>query len=220
MYADNLILIMESNSEHNIEEYLKINSYPIIEKYGLTVKDLKTEKSTVLKEIKYLGIWHNKKEHILKNLEKAKDNYQKYVYIYANERLSNTLKTQFFKVFILPQVLYDLGIFNLTKTDIKDIDTSINKKLKNTIKIQVCTPTDILKWETRLYTTQPMILKSKANFIKKLRQLNLDHLAEDLKLDEIEDFDWENMGKIEILKKLHQVHIKSIQDKVNSSKGR
>ncbi|KAJ3438652.1 nuclear intron maturase 1 -related [Anaeramoeba flamelloides] len=218
MYADDLILIMEGISENKIDEQLKSSIYPIIEKYGLTVNDTKTEKVTALKKIKYLGIWLNKKEHIKKNLPKAKDNYQKNIYIYANGTLSNALKIQLFKAVILPQVLYGLDIFNLIQTDYNEIDTWVNKRLKKIIKIQRGTPTDILKWETRTEPTSHMILSRKANFIKKLKLLELDHLAEDLQLDVIEGIDWENMGKKEIKKKIHQTHIKSIQDKVDSSK--
>ncbi|KAJ6244618.1 hypothetical protein M0813_21204 [Anaeramoeba flamelloides] len=218
MYADDLILIMEGISKTKIDEQLKSNIYPIIERYGLTVNDTKTEKVTALKEIKYLGIWLNKKEHIKKNLLKAKDNYQKYIYIYANGTLSNALKIQLFKAVILPQVLYGLDIFNLTQTDYNKIDTWVNKRLKKIIKIQRGTPTDILKWETRTEPTSHMILSRKANFIKKLKLLKLDHLTEDLQLDVIDGIDWENMGKKEIKQKLHKTHIKSIQDKVDSSK--
>ncbi|KAJ6240706.1 nuclear intron maturase 1 [Anaeramoeba flamelloides] len=141
MYADDLILIMEGISKTKIDEQLKSNIYPIIERYGLTVNDTKTEKVTALKEIKYLGIWLNKKEHIKKKPIEGKR--------------------------LLPK-----------------IDTWVNKRLKKIIKIQRGTPTDILKWETRTEPTSHMILSRKANFIKKLKLLKLDHLTEDLQLDD------------------------------------
>ncbi|KAJ3446119.1 hypothetical protein M0812_08655 [Anaeramoeba flamelloides] len=176
MYVNDLILIIEGISKPKIEEYLKINVYPIIKKYGLTVNDTKTEKPTALKEIKYHNIWLNKKEYIKKNLLKAKHNYQKYIYIYiyifANGTLSNPLKKQLFKAVILPQVLYDLDVFNLTQTYYNKIDTWVNKRLGKIIKIQWGTPSDILKRETRTEPTSHMILKRKTNFIKKLKLLN------------------------------------------------
>ncbi|KAJ3426131.1 RNA-directed DNA polymerase from transposon x-element-like protein-related [Anaeramoeba flamelloides] len=164
MYADDLILIMEGKSLLEIEKLLKTKIYPIITKYGLTVNDDKTEKETEknLKKIKYLGIWLDKKEHIQKNLDKAKDHFSRYIYIYANDRLSNALKIQLFKAVILPQVLYGLDVFNLTKTDYEKIETWINVKIKNIIKVNIGTPTDIIRWETRTEPTKHMILKKKS----------------------------------------------------------
>ncbi|KAJ3447536.1 nuclear intron maturase 1 -related [Anaeramoeba flamelloides] len=221
MYADDLILIMEGKSLLEIEKILKTKIYPIITKYGLTVNDDKTEKETEknLKKIKYLGIWLDKKEHIQKNLDKAKDHFSRYIYIYANDRLSNALKIQLFKAVILPQVLYGLDVFNLTKTDYEKIETWINVKIKNIIKVNIGTPTDIIRWETRTEPTKHMILKRKAKFLKKLKKLELEYLNKDLKLDEIEGIDWENMEEKEIKERLHETHIKTIQNKVDSSIG-
>ncbi|KAJ6229802.1 hypothetical protein M0813_07390 [Anaeramoeba flamelloides] len=38
-------------------------------------------------------------------------------------------------------------------------------------------------------------------------------------MEEIESIDWENMEKHEIKRKIHEVQIKAIQGKLNSSKG-
>ncbi|KAJ3446867.1 hypothetical protein M0812_07862 [Anaeramoeba flamelloides] len=64
-----------------------------------------------------------------------------------------------------------------------------------------------------------MILKRKAKFLKKLKKLELEYLAKDLKLDEIEGIDWENMEEKEIKERLHETQIKTIQNKVDSSIG-
>ncbi|KAJ3430722.1 hypothetical protein M0812_22838 [Anaeramoeba flamelloides] len=160
-----------------------------------------------------------KKKIFKKNLDKAKDHFSRYIYIYANDRLSNALKIQLFKAVILPQVLYGLDVFNLTKTDYEKIETWINVKIKNIIKVNIGTPTDIIRWETRTEPTKHMILKRKAKFLKKLKKLELEYLNKDLKLDEIEGIDWENMEEKEIKERLHETHIKTIQNKVDSSIG-
>ncbi|KAJ3424217.1 hypothetical protein M0812_29457 [Anaeramoeba flamelloides] len=64
-----------------------------------------------------------------------------------------------------------------------------------------------------------MILKRKAKFLKKLKKLELEYLTKDLKLDEIEGIDWENMEEKEIKERLHETHIKTIPNKVDSSIG-
>ncbi|KAJ3440360.1 nuclear intron maturase 1 -related [Anaeramoeba flamelloides] len=203
MYADDLILIMKGKGIDEIKEKLESQIYPVITKFGLTVNAKKTEITNKLKTIKYLGIWLNKLIHIKKNLEKADGNFNKYIYIYANEKLSNAVRIQLFKAVILPQVLYGLDVFNLLDSDIKKINIWINKKLKKILKLLVGTPTDIIKWETRTEPTSHMILKRKGNFIKKLKSLKLNHLANDLTLPQIKGIDWENMNKKDLKKKIH-----------------
>ncbi|KAJ3442276.1 hypothetical protein M0812_12010 [Anaeramoeba flamelloides] len=135
MYADDLILIMKGKGIDEIKEKLESQIYPVITKFGLTVNAKKIEITNKLKTIKYLGIWLNKLIHIKKNLENADGNFNKYIYIYADEKLSNALRIQLFKAVILPQVLYGLDVFNLLDSDIKKIDIWINKKLKKNPKI-------------------------------------------------------------------------------------
>ncbi|KAJ3433682.1 hypothetical protein M0812_22645 [Anaeramoeba flamelloides] len=81
------------------------------------------------------------------------------------------------------------------------------------------TALDIIKWEIRKEPAKHMILKRKAKFLKKLRHLELDHLSKDLKMDEIEGIDWINIDEKKLKKKLHEVHVKTIQDKADSSVG-
>ncbi|KAJ6248571.1 hypothetical protein M0813_17538 [Anaeramoeba flamelloides] len=85
--------------------------------------------------------------------------------------------------------------------------------------VNIHTALDIIKWEIRTEPAKHMILKRKAKFLKKLRHLELDHLSKDLKMDEIEGIDWKNIDEKKLKKKLHEVHVKTIQDKADSSVG-
>ncbi|KAJ6249648.1 nuclear intron maturase 1 [Anaeramoeba flamelloides] len=189
MYADDLIIIKKGSSVKAIDEQLK-PIFKIIEEFGLKVNEGKTERTQDLKEIKYLGIWLERKTHIQKNKEKALMNFNRYKYIFCNDKLSIALRINLFNAIILAQLTYGLDIYNLNKGDIRKLDIWINKRLKNQIKLQTGIPTDILRLETRIKPILQTILIRKCKFTKKLNELGLSELASNLILPQIHGVKW------------------------------
>ena len=214
MYADDLILIMKGNTKKDIEHKLK-PIIQVIEDFGLRVNEAKTEISQNLSQIKYLGIWLDKTKHIKENKSKALDTFNNFKYIFCNGKLSNALRLHLIKAIIIQQLLYGLDIYNLTKGEIQALDCWINKRLKSVLKIQRSTPTIILRLETRIDPIKYAILTRKANFINKLKNLNLAYLGHNLTLPNITNIDWTNYNKNQLKRIIQETYKEEIRINYN-----
>ncbi|KAJ3435591.1 hypothetical protein M0812_19456 [Anaeramoeba flamelloides] len=74
------------------------------------------------------------------------------------------------------QLLYGLEIFDLTKTDFKDIDTWINKKITKFLLINPHSPRLIYKTEAKIDPVRITIYKRRFKLIQKLKILHYDEL--------------------------------------------
>ncbi|KAJ6254391.1 nuclear intron maturase 1 [Anaeramoeba flamelloides] len=174
MFADDLILLMKGSLIEINFQLQKI--FKIIKDFGMNPNDDKTKKTLIPKEILYLGIWLDKKIHLKFNLDKVKANFKKLINILQQKNFSNGLKIQFFKAVLHSQLLYGLEIFDLTKTDFKDIDTCINKKITKFLLINPHSPRLIYKTEAKIDPVRITIYKRRFKLIQKLKILHYDEL--------------------------------------------
>ncbi|KAJ3431112.1 hypothetical protein M0812_02788 [Anaeramoeba flamelloides] len=174
MFADDLILLMKGSLIEINFQLQKI--FKIIKDFGMNPNDGKTKKTLIPKEILYLGIWLDKKTHLKFNLDKVKANFKKLINILQQKNFSNGLKIQFFKAVLQSQLLYGLEIFNLTKTDFKEIDTWINKKNTKFLLINPHSPRLIYKTEAKIDPVRITIYKRRFKLIQKLKILQYDKL--------------------------------------------
>jgi len=76
MFADDLILIMKGDID---VIKLKISLlYEIIKEFGMTPNKKKTIIQTDISKVKYLGIWLERKIHIIENQKKAQNTFNRY----------------------------------------------------------------------------------------------------------------------------------------------
>ncbi|KAJ6254120.1 hypothetical protein M0813_12678 [Anaeramoeba flamelloides] len=211
MFADDLILLMKGSLIEINFQLQKI--FKIIKDFGMNPNDDKTKKTLIPKEILYLGIWLDKKTHLKFNLDKVKANFKKLINILQQKNFSNGLKIQFFKAVLHSQLLYGLEIFDLTKTDFKDIDTWINKKITKFLLINPHSPRLIYKTEAKIDPVRITIYKRRFKLIQKLKILHYEELINYLpfRKKESENINWYSKNLKQMENELENFRIKNLE---------
>ncbi|KAJ3445185.1 nuclear intron maturase 1 -related [Anaeramoeba flamelloides] len=211
MFADDLILLMKGSLIEINFQLQKI--FKIIKDFGMNPNDDKTKKTLIPKEILYLGIWLDKKTHLKFNLDKVKANFKKLINILQQKNFSNGLKIQFFKAVLHSQLLYGLEIFDLTKTDFKDIDTWIYKKITKFLLINPHSPRLIYKTGAKIDPVRITVYKRRFKLIQKLKILHYDEFINYLpfRKKESENINWYSKNLKQLENELENFRIKKLR---------
>ncbi|KAJ3431347.1 sca1 complex scaffold protein scaa [Anaeramoeba flamelloides] len=120
----------------------------------------------------------------------------------------------FFKAVLHIQLLYGLEIFDLTKTDFKDIDTCINKKITKFLLINPQSPRLIYKTEAKIDPVRITIYKRRFKLIQKLKTLGFDELINYLpyREKEFENINWQSNNKKELEIELDKFRINQLEN--------
>ncbi|KAJ6226574.1 hypothetical protein M0813_10792 [Anaeramoeba flamelloides] len=111
------------------------------------------------------------------------------------------------------QLLYGLEIFDLTKTDFKDIDTWINKKITKFLLINPHSPRLIYKTEAKIDSVRITIYKRRFKLIQKLKILHYDELTNYLpfRKKESENINWYSKNLKQLENELENFRIKNLE---------
>ncbi|KAJ6227466.1 hypothetical protein M0813_09705 [Anaeramoeba flamelloides] len=111
------------------------------------------------------------------------------------------------------QLLYGLEIFDLTKTDFKDIDTWINKKITKFLLINPHSPRLIYKTEAKIDPVRITIYKRRFKLIQKLKILHYDELINYLpfRKKESENINWYSKNLKQLENELENFRIKNLE---------
>ncbi|KAJ3427485.1 115 kda protein in type-1 retrotransposable element r1dm-like protein-related [Anaeramoeba flamelloides] len=215
MFADDLILIMKGSMIEINYQLQKI--YKIIKDFGMNPNDDKTKKTLIPKEILYLGIWLDKKNHLKFNFEKVNNNFEKILHTFKERNFSNGLTIQFFKAVLHSQLLYGLEIFDFTESDFKKIDIWINKKITESLLINPHSPRLIYKTEAKIDLARITIYKRKFKLIQKLKILGFDKLINLLlfREKEKENINWKARNLKELESELEVYRINQLKNSPN-----
>ncbi|KAJ3423841.1 tetratricopeptide repeat protein [Anaeramoeba flamelloides] len=112
------------------------------------------------------------------------------------------------------QLLYGLEIFDLTKTDFKDIDTWINKKNTKFLLINPHSPRLIYKKEAKIDPVRITIYKRRFKLIQKLKILHYDELINYLpfRKKESENINWYSKNLKQLENELENFRIKNLEN--------
>ena len=175
MYADDLIILVKTRKERKANRKL-LKICKIIESYGLKVNKEKTEIHNSLKNVKYLGVFFKKEDHIKYCIEKAKYSFKSMRRFLRTPKLNSRYKLHLYKSTILSVLFFGMEIFNFTKEEYNKIDVLINTHLKLILKLPRYFPTEILRIETLIPKSEITINLKKLKFSKKLYFLGFNDL--------------------------------------------
>ena len=207
MYADDLILIMKGPLNKVKKNLIPI--YEIIHGFGMNPNGSKTKHTQNYSEIKYLGIWLDKSTHIMNNKNKAQKTFDTHSHLLTRNKVSVGLRVQLFKTIILSQLYYGIEIFKFTVEEINRLNSWINIKIKKIIKLQIGTPTLILRAEIKIDFIDIIINRRKRKLFDKLFQQKIDHLTEEIQFqkDRTQIINWKYNTWSYIEYCLHSYHV-------------
>ncbi|KAJ3449034.1 hypothetical protein M0812_01523 [Anaeramoeba flamelloides] len=155
---------------------------------------------------------NNDKNNDNKNNKKKGDPLSPLLFGFITHFLLEKIKSLAIHVQI--QLLYGLEIFDLTKTDFKDIDTWINKKITKFLLINPHSPRLIYKTEAKIDPVRITIYKRRFKLIQKLKILHYDELINYLpfRKKESENINWYSKNLKQLENELENFRIKNLEN--------